>query len=393
MKLSDKQLLLSYFKEKATRKLTIVCNITGISFEILSPAIPNTKGHCFSGLSPLANKEAAEQLALCRYSEAHYDLSNSVMAGVLLSLFHHYELRTDKLSSIEANMVLSQLPLFQLSQTCNFLSNLSDHELRRIPHLSLESGEPSTLKHWYLDCQRVLDVTDYAPIEQQQPKTKGSYIDQSIVEEDRKAARSLLKDLKANSVLPIKLQTIVTMSIQKNNLAMISPELRKNIVAGLEKLGTPECLSLAEIFVRTGKNITQQEAIISKSFDEPASTFQHISNAPSVRLTLAEIIAQKKEQAKQKPMNEALSIIAEIEAEGQSESDCEGEDSNEETEEFVDPEFTADNESDEAIMALSQIEELDLDNDDIISNQDLSDQEGISTLDLDSLFNSEEEQS
>lgn len=385
MKLSDKQLLLSYFKDKATKHIITVCDITGISFEILSPDIPNTKGYCFSGLSPLANKEAAEQLALCRYSEAHYDLSNSVMAGTLLSLLHHYKLRTDKLSAIEANMVLSQLPLFQLSQTCNFVVALTDHELCRIPHLSLESAEPSTLKHWYLDCQRVLDVTDYAPIEQPQPKTKGSYIDQSIVVEDRKQARALLKDLKTNSVLPIKLQTIVTMSIQKNNLAMISPELRKNIVAGLEKLGTPECLSLAAIFVRTGKNLTQQEAIISKSLEEPASAFKDISNAPSVRLTLAEIIAQKKQQAQQRPMNEALSIISDIEAEGESGLAEEG------AEEIIAEEFLLDTDSNEAIMALSGISELDLDSDDLVANQDLPDYEG-NSLDLDSLFDAEEEQ-
>lgn len=381
MKLSERQVLLSYFRIKATKQLISVCNITGISFEIVTPIIPNTKGHCFSGLSPLANKEAAEQLALCRYSEAHYDLSSSVLAGVLLSLFHHYNLRADHLSAVEANMILSQLPLFQLSQTCNFVAALTDHEIRRIPHISLESGEPSTLKHWYLDCQRVLDISNYAPIEQQQPKLKTkTFVDNSVSVEDRQAARALLKTLKANSILPLKLQTIIQMSIQKNNLAMISAELRKNIIAGLEKLGTEECLELAAIFSHISKNLTNSDAIVSKLLDEPISQFKDITNAPSIKLTLAEIIAQKKEQAAKKPMNEALAIIAEIDAEDQEQDD----------DEAIEPEFLADHESDDAIMAEAGISELNLSSDDFISNED---QEAIDTpsLDLDSLIDSEEE--
>jgi hypothetical protein len=382
MKLSDKQTLLSYFKERATRNLVTVCDITGISFEIVAPVIPNIKGHCFSGLSPLANKDTAEQLALARYSEAHYDLSSSVLAGTLLSLFHHYKLREDHLSAIEANMVLSQLPLFQLSQTCNFVANLSDHELRRIPRLSLESGEPSTLKHWYLDSLRVLDVTDFELPQTKQPKIeKKTFQDNSVSVEDRKAARELLKTLKANSILPLKLQTIIQMSIQKNNLAMISAELRKNIIAGLEKLGTVECISLASIFSHIGKNLTNSDAIVSKLLDEPVSQFKDITNAPSIKLTLAEIIAQKKEQAARKPMDEALSLIAEIDQEDQDNE-----------EEAIDPEFLVDHESNEAIMAEAGISELNLSSDDFVSNED---QEAIdsSNLDLDSLIDSEEEQS
>lgn len=391
MKLSDKQLLLSYFKTRATKHLVTVCDITGISFEILSPSIPNTKGYCFSGLSPLANKEAAEQLALCRYSEAHYDLSTSVLAGVLLSLFHHYKIREDHLSAVEANMILAQLPLFQLSQTCNFVSALTDHEIRRIPRISLESGEPSTLKHWYLDCLRVLDITDYTPVENKQPQIKTkAFVDNSVSVEDRKAARELLKTLKANGILPLKLQTIIQMSIQKNNLALISAELRKNIIAGLEKLGTVECLELAAIFSHIGKNLTNQDAIVSKLLDEPASQFSTISNAPSVKLTLAEIIAQKKEQAQKKPLNDTLAMIADIEAEGQFESLSIDEDQEEEQ---IEEEFLLDTESDEAIMALSEISELDLESDDIVANQDQEDYASDESLDLDKLFDSEEEQS
>jgi hypothetical protein len=223
MKLSDKQVLLSYFKNKAEKEILSICDITGISFTITAPFIPKTKGYAFSGLSPLANKEAAEQLALCRYSEAHYDLSSSVLAGTLLSLLHHYKIREDHLSAIEANMILSQLPLFFLSSVCNFVVNLSHHELKRIPRISLTDGEPNTLKHWYLDCQKVLDLDNYEPIEQpkMQLKTK-TFLDNSVSVEDRKAARELLKNLKAEAVLPLKLQTIIQMSIQKNNLALIS---------------------------------------------------------------------------------------------------------------------------------------------------------------------------
>jgi hypothetical protein len=369
MKLSDKQQLLSYFKDKRNKELTVTCEITGMTFVISAPILHNVKGFCYSGLSPLANKEAALSLGECTYSEAHYDLAPSTLAGAFLSLSFHYKLRLDHLSAIEANMLISQLPLFQISRALSFLAALSSHQLKRIPRFSLDEGEPEALKNWLSDCQEALDITNYTTIEQPQPKLSASksFIDSSIITETRKAARELLKLLKADSILPLRLSTIISMSIQKNNLAMISVELRKNIIAALTKLGTENCINLASIFAETGKNLTNQESIVSKLLDEPASHFSTISNAPSVKLSLAEIIAQKKAQSIQDKIEvvpNTLKLIAELNAEIEAEIE-----ESVQQEESIEEEFLTDHDSEEAIMSASGISELDLEDDDFILEQ------------------------
>lgn len=297
-KLSDKQILLQAFKQRESKQTTIVCNITGISYKIEAPMLPKIPGLCYQGLSPLASLASSLTLGKLSYSQGHSTLSTSVLAGAVLSLLHHYNIRKDKLSAVEANILLSSLPLYSLSQALSFLANLSQHECKRIPFLSLAENDSDTLKQWLISAHRALDTTIF---EQQQAPTikinKGKGIlDQSVQVETRKQARVLLQNLKAENILPLKLQTIIQISIQKNNLALMGDQLRNNIVSALISLATPDCLSLAAIFKSTAANLTHQEAITKQQFD---SNFESASDSftTTKKPTLLEIIARKKAQA------------------------------------------------------------------------------------------------
>lgn len=367
----EKQQLLAYFQEKttATGSVTSVCQITGMRFTIIEPFLPTFSGICYEGLSPLAQLSAAIALGKRSYSEAHYNLVPSTLAGAILSIMHHWNLRGDHLTAVEANMVLSQLPLLELSNILRFLARLSSHEQKRIPHLSLEGMLPEKAKNWYINAKRAVDVTDYEPVYKAPKIQEKGIVDTSVMVETRQAARKLLTNLKTDNILPLNLQTIIAMSIQKNNLAMISSELRSNIVTALTKLATPDCLALATIFADCAKNLTMQERIIQQqidsSFESASDSFQN-TNVPSKRLSLAEILAKKKEQLAQQrdPVLSTISILQEAANEWDEEHPTTEElDDSEDDEEAIDEEFLEDHESLEAIQAESEIEELSLEPD------------------------------
>lgn len=311
MNLSEKQTLLQYFKAKDSRELTIVCKITGMHFTILAPNLPNIEGLVYSGLSPLADLRAAETFACYSYSKGHYDQEHQTLAGCLLSLFHHYKLRKDKLSAVEANMILSKLPLYTLSQALNYVVNLSEWDRKRIDGLSLAEGDPMTLKAWLHKAYEILDISNYAPLteeEQPKPKTKALLV-HSVSSETKQQAKSLLAHLKANTDIDSKLSSVISMSIAKNNLAMIGKELRASIIKGLDKLDTPESLELAEIFTSAASNASHQEAIVSKLLDEPVSQFSAPIPLITSRMSLKEIIAMKKEQEARQAQRSASQFI------------------------------------------------------------------------------------
>lgn len=369
MRLSDKQMLLSYFKATRNKELVVTCWITGMHFTISAPVLHNITGMNYAGLSPLANQEMAQALGECSYSAGHADLAPSTLAGAFLSLAYHHNIRQDKLSAVEANMILSQAPTFLLSQCLRLVASLSQGDLNRIPRLSLEEGEVSSLKHWYHDVRQVLDFEEYEVRTMKTPKFAKNIgiISSSDIKEPRKEARELLKQLKEDGIVPNKLATVIGMSLQKNGLALIGQDLRRNIIAALTKADTPNSLRLAEIFKTTEKNLTHQETIVSKLLDEPASIFTGISQAPSVKMTLAEVLARTKEKAlrakqaqeqaqiseqtpAQAPTNPYLSLIEEIEEEVNEENGIDP---------SVEPEYLIDTDSSDALLVEADIKELD----------------------------------
>lgn len=311
---SDKRQLLAYFKAKDATEVTTVCNITGMSFTIIAPTLPNIQGLTYQCLSPLATLANAETFAFYTYKEAHKEQEQQTLAGALLSLFYHYKLRADKLSAVEANMLLSQLPAYFLSQTLNFVVNLSNKEKERISPISLAEGDPYALKNWVNVCHEILAVEFSPPIrETVTVKVRKPLLIQTVTSETRKEAKALLNSLKASNLIDTKLASVIAMSLSKNNLALLSSSLRKTIINKLYAIQTDDTDALGNIFADAASNASQQEAIVSKLMDERPSIFAEAPEVLSLSThTLAEIIAIKKEREALKQKANTLSLVAEI---------------------------------------------------------------------------------
>lgn len=323
MKTNEKELLLRTFKQRHNSITQVYCEISGISFQIVAPLLPNGLNFCYCGISPFSKLENLLQLAKLPYQELE-KLAPSILAGMVISLLHHRNLRNDTLSAVEANAVLSQLENYQLYKVFHFLARLTNQEIETIPHISLSELQPRTLAAWYADAKDALN----SPISEIKKGTmsvigraiaKASakqgtlIIDSSIPPTIRAIARQLFKELKEDGLLPIKLQTILQISIQKNNLAMMDQGLRENLVKALSLLEDARASQLAQIIKKAGTERTMQETIISESLEKPLSIFEQPR-----KKTVAELLQQfkqKTQEQQQKLSDDFLSEIKEVEKE------------------------------------------------------------------------------
>ena len=270
MNTSERQALLSAFKQRETTKTLIHCAASGIAIEVNAPNMAPGFPLVYSSMSPFACIDTCIHIAKQRYSESHCKMAPTVLAGILIVLLDHYELRKDKLSTTEANLILSRVPPFELSQALSFLSELpklSTHKRNSIPAISLSGLDYRTLSIWRISALTAINTFTSTPETtriKRITKTSGKLIqDASVTSETIKEARELLRQLREDGIINNKLNTILTVVLQKNNLTVIAPSLRTNLLAALEKLGTSNCLALAKIVKDAGQSLTYQEKAIA----------------------------------------------------------------------------------------------------------------------------------
>lgn len=388
MNTSERQALLSAFKQRETTRTLIHCTASGIALEVNTPSMTPAFPLVYTSLSPFACIDTCTHIAKQRYSESHCKMAPTVLAGILIVLLDHYELRKDKLSTTEANLILSRVPPFELSQSLSFLSELpklSQHKRSSIPAISLSALDYRTLSIWRIAALTAINTFTSTPETtkiKRITKTSGKLIqDTSIDDITRKAIKGLIKELEVNDIINKKLATILKVVSQGNNLVMITPVLRGNLIAALQKLGTGDCLELAGMIKSAGQSLTYQEKAIATDLDSgeitnfpssmpssPKAEGESASNATtdeadniesSKPLSLLERIKASK---KQQQRDSAAAFIAlareaaeEIE-EAEVEEDAEGtslcsetfdeQDEQEETEEADDEEEEAEEEAD-----------------------------------------------
>jgi hypothetical protein len=137
-----------------------------------------------------------------------------------------------------------------------------------------------------------------------------------------------------------------------------------------------------------------QERIIKQQFEgslDSASDSFIDTQIPSKKLTLAEILAKKREQlaTKNNPVKSMIAMMEEVEAEIVAEG-AESEEVESEAEEYVEEEFLEDHESLEAIQAEAGIAEIDMEPDSLLFSQDISDNDAYTNIDVDSLEDGEQ---
>lgn len=308
-------------------------------------------------------------------------MAPTVLAGILIVLLDHYELRKDKLSATEANLILSRVPPYELSQSLSFLSEipkLSAHKRNSIPAISLSGLDYRVLSVWRIAALTAINTFTSTPETtriKRITKASGKLIqDTSVTSETVKEARELLKQLREDGIINNKLNSILTVVLQKNNLTVIAPSLRTNLLAALDKLGTPNCLSLAKIVKDAGQQLTNQEKAIEKDLESgqitnfpPSMALLPKAEGESANATTASIddndnkplslLERIKASKKQQQRDSAAAFIAmareaatEIEAQNVAEGTSPTsaiEDETEETEDEAEDEAEDDNEADE----------------------------------------------
>lgn len=353
----ERQALLSAFKQRELTKTIIHCPASGIAIEVLAPSMAPRLGLIYHAMSPFASSDLCQEIAKQRYSESHCKMAPTVLAGILIVLLDHYELRKDKLSPTEANLILSRVPLFELSQSLTFLSELpklSVHKRNSIPAISLSSLDYKVLTAWRIAAMTAINTFTSTPETtriKRITRVSGRLItDSSVASETIKKARELLKQLREDGIVNQKLNAILTVVLQKNNLAMIASSLRTNLLAALDKLGTSNCLALAKIIKDAGQSLTYQEKAITTDFESgqitnfplslessPKAKVESLTDEDSKPLSLLERIKAAK---KQQQRDSATAFIAlakeaatEIEAQSNAKSTCPTSVTDEETKE------------------------------------------------------------
>ena len=320
MNTSERQALLSAFKQRETTRTLVHCLASGIAIEINAPCFAGKPADLlFSTMSPFACIDTCQHIAKQRYSESHCKMAPTVLAGILIVLLDHYELRKDKLSTTEANLILSRVPPFELSQSLSFLAELpklSQHKRQSIPAISLSALDYRTLSVWRIAALTAINTFTSTPETtriKRITKASGKLIqDTSVTSETIKEAREFLKQLREDGIINNKLNTILTVVLQKNNLTVIAPSLRTNLLAALEKLGTPNCLALAKIVKDAGQQLTYQEKAIATDFEtgEITNFPSSMSSSPKAECESAETAAFIDSNCEAKP----LSLLERIKA-------------------------------------------------------------------------------
>ncbi len=350
MNTSERQALLSAFRQREAQTIQIHCQASGIAMEMKAPCYAQINGLAFDGMSPFASIDTCMTIAKQRYSESHCRMAPTVLAGITIVLLDHYGLRKDKLSTTEANLILSRVPPFELSQALTFLSELpklSQHKRQSVPSISLSALDYRTLSVWRQAALVAINTFTSTPeitrIKRLSTSTGKLITDSSVTSETIKEARELLKQLREDGIINNKLNSILTVVLQKNNLAMIAPSLRNNLLAAMDKLGTPNCLALAKIIKDADANKTNQEKAITQDFNTghitnfPPSTKSGIDSIeatveatiedsiPSKPLSLLDRIRMAKKQEQRTSAMDFIAMAHEVEAEIESEQEIESE--------------------------------------------------------------------
>jgi hypothetical protein len=286
------------FKTRAETETAISCAVTGILTTFHIPTLPPLPLLSFAGLHPLANATACRALASYKYSEEHHKLAPTILAGAILSILADLQIRDDHIHAVEANAILSNLPLFTLSQVLSFAASLEPRHTKRIPHISLEEKDPETLTRWHADCiEAFASSISERQTYQAPPVRKAQATESALFARIRKDARILFNELKDSDVLPSKLSNVIGIALQGRNMLTVSDSLRSNIAKALLILDTEETKKLASIF-STIKEATEKEEkardiVFLSSIEKVSDSFTDDKKPKTIK----ELLAKRKEQA------------------------------------------------------------------------------------------------
>lgn len=304
-------------KLKAVKTQLGICPITGISVTIDIPSLPII----FEYPNPLSIPHNAKNIFSIEYKEAS-KLSNSILAGSLLSLLSHYELIQDKLSGIERNAILSEIPPYYIWKFGAFLVSLSSRKINLLPHLSLNLYEESysspldVIQNYYEACTSAIEENPPYPIIKKEDRislSKNKKQKNNINKEKREEARFLLKSFLSSFSVSPKFSSLLKLIVKDDNLITLHKELRDRIVKKLEETENEFAEDLALVISSFEKSLSQADKYKIQEDREILNSVSDSFVPLRTRKSLKEILAEKQGKKLESPegISPETSIIKE----------------------------------------------------------------------------------
>lgn len=293
------KVLNSYFHLKAVKTPLAICNTTGIAITCELPFIPNKQ---YNYINPLAFPSNARSLGEIGYSNGHDRISPQVISGCILSLLVSLELIEDKLSAIERNILLCEIPIFHLSLSLRFLASVTEKQAARLPHLSLDITEnkESTIficfTNYIKQCKQILQSDEFAS--QRVYSSSVSKIKQfkhtNFTPEMRAQAKQYVTALILDDLISPRLASVLKIVCQKDNLLTMAATMRSKLIEMLSAIQSDDASNLVTILKDIDNQKTPSERILLQQLDASQEMQYHAdSNIPSLNLSLKEILDRK----------------------------------------------------------------------------------------------------
>lgn len=293
----------------------IHCNITGIALTISIPTLPVSLEYN-NPLAHITNCLTISQLS----SKELIKLSPELLAGIVLSYLTHYHLIQDKYTAIERNLLIrNSTPIYWIVESIKFFSTITFKKALNLPTFSLESlnnpiptteknnnnkEQENILRNYIIACKRSLygDVDDVInngrsskSIQIYGLQSKAKIVKHSsMTPELRQECKDLLTLLiNENNINPKIISLLKIVSI-KDNLVTLHITIREKLVNALKKHGTINAVNMANFLKNVESNLTMQERIFKSQDETSLDRASDSFNKPTTKLSLAEIIAMRK---------------------------------------------------------------------------------------------------
>ena len=235
------------------------CPVTGVTISLNIPKIPNLVMEYQNPLSYISNAKAIASLSFKDKS----NLPIEVLAGSILTLLSHYEMKECKLSATECNFLLSECSHFTLHRFLSLFTSYSSAKIARFPHFSFESlitssaiseslNKAVTVQDSILsyieaceykepvEVKTTIETTSKLPISKKE-------ITKKFTSEDRKTYKTLLNSVIANSLFNSKIIGLLTIVSQKDNIITLSSAIRSKLIDKLESTENENSNKLADL--------------------------------------------------------------------------------------------------------------------------------------------------
>lgn len=310
----------SLLVSKVETKLLAICSITGIAITIEAPAILNL---ALEYDNPLADSKNFLQLASLPFKQLEA-FEPSILAGLLLAVYKHFELLECPLSSAAQNLSLQSCPKSLLIECLKFYSSLTSKQSKLLAHFNLKPKDENELQKSTLsDVIKTKKESDLSLI---YPPAIAPFLDDTYNEvegirrfkaaEDKKLfnaaiqrarkskektqqelltkGRKITKSLITESILSDKLVEFLKLLFSSDYLLTAEQELKDRIIKALTKHeGNKNCLDLIKI-LKDSIFTNKVESLFSDEEDEViAEELEVVEKTEERKLTLAEILAKR----------------------------------------------------------------------------------------------------